>query len=228
MTDWLSRPRPTGATRWLFPPPDEWPDNDIIGIGADLEPETLISAYRGGIFPMIVETPEPLLAWWSPEARGILPLDGLRVTKSLRQSARHYEVRIDTAFDQVIRGCANPARDRAWITDEFIEAYTTLHELGWAHSIEVFDRQGQLAGGLYGVRVDGLFAGESMFHVQRDASKVALMALVALMKESGMQLLDIQWRTDHLASLGAIEVSRREYLTLLSNALEQSNDQMTK
>jgi leucyl/phenylalanyl-tRNA--protein transferase len=220
MTDWQSRPRLDGTTRWSFPPPDAWPDNDIIAMGGDLEPATIISAYRSGIFPMVVETPEPVLAWWSPEARGILPLDALRVTRSLRQSARRYDVRVDTAFGDVIRACANPSRDRAWITSEFIDAYTALHELGWAHSIEVFDRQGQLAGGLYGVRVNGLFAGESMFHLQRDASKVALMALVALMRESQMRLLDVQWRTEHLASLGTIEVSRREYLTLLADALD--------
>ena len=220
MTDWLSRPQFAGATRWSFPLPDEWPDGDIIAMGGDLQPPTVIDAYRHGIFPMIVETPEPVLAWWSPEPRGILPLDGLRVTRSMRQSARKYEVRVDTAFGDVIRACANPARDRAWITSEFVDAYTALHELGWAHSVEVFDRNGVLAGGLYGVRVQGLFAGESMFHLQRDASKVALMALVQLMRDSGMRLLDVQWLTEHLGSLGAIEVSRQEYLSLLAEALE--------
>ena len=134
MTDWQSRPRLDGVTRWSFPPPDAWPDNDIIAMGGDLEPATVISAYRNGIFPMVVETAEPVLAWWSPEARGILPLDALRVTRSLRQSARRYDVRVDTAFGDVIRACANPSRDRAWITSEFIDAYTTLHELGWAHA----------------------------------------------------------------------------------------------
>ena len=202
MTDWLSRPRLAGATRWSFPPADSWPDNDIIALGGDLEPPTVVAAYRSGIFPMVVETPEPLLAWWSPEARGILPLDALRVTRSMRQSAKRFEIRIDTAFVDVIRACANPSRDRAWITEEFVAAYTALHDLGWAHSIEVFDREGRLAGGLYGVRVNGLFAGESMFHLQRDASKVALMALVELMQESKMRLLDVQWRTDHLGFAG--------------------------
>jgi leucyl/phenylalanyl-tRNA--protein transferase len=220
MTDWTSRPRPAGATRWAFPPSHDWPDSDIIAVGGDLEPATILSAYRHGIFPMVVETPEPVLAWWSPEARGILPLDGLRVTRSLRQSAKRYEVRVDSDFASVIRACANPARDRAWITDDFIEAYTTLHDLGWAHSVEVFDRGGTLAGGLYGVRINGLFAGESMFHTQRDASKVALMALVALMRESEMRLLDVQWRTEHLASLGAVEVGRARYLSLLADALQ--------
>jgi leucyl/phenylalanyl-tRNA--protein transferase len=111
------------------------------------------------------------------------------------------------------------SRESGWITGDFIEAFTALHELGWAHSVEAFDRDGRLAGGLYGVRINGLFAGESMFHRQRDASKVALMALVAQMRETGMSLLDVQWRTDHLASLGAIEVGRSEYLALLAEAL---------
>src|SRR5215510_3528801 len=152
-------------------------------MGGDLEPSTVINAYRLGIFPM-----EPsgihVVGWWSPDPRGILPLDNLRVTQSLRRSAKHFEVRIDTCFGAVIRACANPKRPDAWITPAFIQAYTRLHDLGWAHSIEVFDRAGELAGGLYGVRVNGLFAGESMFYLQRDASKVALMALVQLMKDS--------------------------------------------
>ena len=203
MTDWLSRPQALGATRWSFPSSSAWPENDLIALGADLGPATIITAYRKGIFPMIVETPEPVLGWWSPEPRGVLPLDNLRVTRSLRQSARRYEVRIDSCFADVIRRCANPWRDSAWITDEFIGAYSVLHQLGWAHSVEVFDREGRIAGGLYGVRVNGLFAGESMFSGQRDASKVALMALVQRMRETGMTLLDVQWRTNHLESLGA-------------------------
>ena len=155
-----------------------------------------------GLFPMLVTGMPGVLGWWSPDPRGILPLDGLRVTKSLRQSAKKFEVRVDTCFEDVMRGCADPSREDGWITDEFIDAYVRLHQLGWAHSIEVFDRAGQLAGGLYGVRIGGLFAGESMFHRQRDASKVALVALVELMRDSGMTLLDTQWCTEHLASLG--------------------------
>jgi leucyl/phenylalanyl-tRNA--protein transferase len=220
MTDWLSRPKPLGATRWSFPPAAAWPDEDLVAIGGDLEPATLISAYCQGIFPMVVDAPEPVLGWWSPEPRGILPLDEFHVTHSMRQSAKRFEVTIDRAFDRVIRACADPSRDRAWINDDFVNAYSTLHALGWAHSVEVFDRNGQLAGGLYGVRVNGLFAGESMFHLQRDASKVALMGLVELMRRDGMRLLDVQWRTDHLASLGAVEVRRARYLTLLAEALE--------
>ena len=191
----------------------------MIAVGGDLEPATLINAYAHGIFPMEVSALEGALGWWSPDPRGIVPLDRLRVTKSMKQSAKHFEVRIDTCFTDVMRACGDPSREDGWITEAFIAAYTTLHELGWAHSVEVFDCQGQLVGGLYGVRIKGLFAGESMFHTKRDASKVALMALVQLMRDSGMALLDVQWCTEHLASLGAIEVSRSQYLTLLADAL---------
>jgi len=219
VTDWSSRPGPVGESRWKFPPPAEWPDGDVIAAGGDLAPATLVAAYRQGLFPMAVEGREPVLGWWSPDPRGIVPLDGLRVTRSMRQSAKHFEVRVDTRFADVIRACADPSRDSGWISGEFIEAFTAMHQLGWAHSVEAFDRSGRLAGGLYGVRINGLFAGESMFHQQRDASKVALMALVELMRGTGMTLLDVQWRTEHLASLGAIEVDRRHYLGLLAEAL---------
>lgn len=218
LTGWQSKPQPVGESRWTFPPPAAWPDEDVIAVGGDLSAETLVGAYRRGIFPMEVSG-TGLLGWWSPDPRGILPLDNLRVTRSMRQSAKRYEVRVDTCFVDVMRGCADPSRDDGWINEEFIEAYTRLHHRGWAHSIEVFTRDGQLAGGLYGVRVHGLFAGESMFYTQRDASKVALMALVQLMRETGMTLLDVQWSTDHLASLGVIEVRREEYLALLTDAL---------
>ena len=220
VTDWLSRPQPVGECSWSFPPSSEWPDHDIVALGGDLTPATLVAAYRQGIFPMDVQAGARVRAWWSPNPRGIVPLDRLRVTRSMRQSAKRYDVRVDTCFIDVIRECANPSRESGWITAEFIEAYSTLHQLGWAHSIEVFDRHGQLAGGLYGVRINGLFAGESMYHLQRDASKVALMALVQLMRDTGMTLLDVQWLSGHLGSLGAIEVPRERYLTLLTEALE--------
>jgi leucyl/phenylalanyl-tRNA---protein transferase len=219
VTDWRTRPTPVGPNQWAFPPPTRWPAQDLIIVGGDLEPSTLVGAYRQGIFPMIVETPAPLLGWWAPEPRGVVPLDGLRVTRSLRQSAKRYEIRVDTCFAEVIRECANPERESGWINDDFVRAYTALHELGWAHSVEAFDREGRLAGGLYGVRINGLFAGESMFHTQRDASKVALMGLVDLMRASGMTLLDVQWCTEHLASLGAVEVPRRNYLAMLADAV---------
>jgi len=218
VTDWSTKPQPVGESRWRFPHFSEWPGDDLIIAGADLEPATLIAAYRNGIFPMALSNSK-VLGWWSPDPRGIVPLDQLRVTRSMRQSDKQYEVRVDTCFVDVVGGCANPLRKDGWITGAFIRAYTRLHELGWAHSVEVFDRDGQLAGGLYGVRVERLFAGESMFNVRRDASKVALMALVQLMLDTGMTLLDVQWRTDHLDSLGAIGVARERYLVLLAEAL---------
>lgn len=219
MTNWSTSPQPVGESRWSFPHPDKWPDSDLIAVGGDLEPATLINAYRHGIFPMAVTALQGRLGWWSPEARGIVPLDRLRVTRSMKQSAKRFEIRIDSCFADVMRACGDPSREDGWINAEFIAAYTRLHDLGWAHSVEVFDRQGQLAGGLYGVRINGLFAGESMFHVQRDASKVALIALVQLMRDSGLQLLDVQWCTEHLASLGATEVPRRQYLAWLAAAV---------
>jgi len=219
VTVWSTPPQPVGDSRWSFPPPEKWPDGDLIAAGGDLEPATLVNAYRRGIFPMEVTALRGQLGWWSPDPRGIVPLDGLRVSRSLRQSAKRFEIRIDTCFADVMRACGDPSREDGWITGEFITAYTLLHQLGWAHSIEVFDRDGQLAGGLYGVRIGRLFAGESMFHARRDASKVALMALVELMRDTGLTLLDVQWCTEHLASLGAIEVPRTQYLSRLADAL---------
>jgi leucyl/phenylalanyl-tRNA--protein transferase len=215
---WTTEPQPVGESRWRFPPSDEWPDQDLVAGGADLAPATVVDAYRRGLFPMAVTGLEGVLGWWSPDPRGILPLDRLRVSSSLRQSMRRYEIRVNSCFGAVIRGCADPSREDGWITGPFIDAYMRLHELGWAHSVEVFDRGGTLAGGLYGVRIRGLFAGESMFHRQRDASKVALVALVALMRDSGMSLLDTQWCTQHLASLGAVAIPRAEYLARLMSA----------
>jgi leucyl/phenylalanyl-tRNA--protein transferase len=217
--DWTTEPQPAGQSRWHFPPPERWPDQDLIAGGADLEPATLIDAYRRGLFPMLITGLPDVLGWWSPDPRGVIPLDGLRVTRSLRQSARRYEVRVDTCFEAVMRACADPSRDDGWITADFVAAYVRLHTMGWAHSVEVFDRAGELAGGLYGVRIGRFFAGESMFHRQRDASKVALVALVDRMRESGMTLLDTQWCTEHLASLGAIEIPRARYLALLADAI---------
>jgi leucyl/phenylalanyl-tRNA--protein transferase len=146
----------------------------------------------------------------------------------MRQSAKRFEIRVDTCFTRVMRACANPSRGPSWITEDFIDGYTRLHELGWAHSVEVFDRSGALVGGLYGVRIEGWFSGESMFHIERDASKVALMALVDLMRSSGMTLLDVQWCHEHLASLGAIEISRSEYLERLAAALRTPSSERKK
>ncbi|HLF41623.1 MAG TPA: leucyl/phenylalanyl-tRNA--protein transferase, partial [Acidimicrobiia bacterium] len=172
---------------------------DLLAVGGDLEPGTLLDAYRHGAFPMPVQG---LLGWWSPDPRGILPLDGLRVTRSLEKSCRRFELRVDTAFDAVIEACADPRREGGWISDDIRAAYRRLHRLGWAHSVEAWDAEGYLAGGLYGVAIGGLFAGESMFHRARDASKVALVGLVEMLLADGHpdRLLDVQWATDHLVS----------------------------
>lgn len=203
-------------TPWLLVPPADTAD-DLVGLGADLAPGTVLAAYRLGLFPMPVEGQ---LGWWSPVTRGILPLDGLRVSRSLRQSCRRYDTRVDTAFAEVIDACADPARPSGWIEDDVREAYLELHRLGWAHSVESW-RDGELAGGLYGLTINGLFAGESMFTRQRDASKVALVALVELLHDeyAGRRILDTQWQTPHLATLGVVEIPRRDYLTRLADAL---------
>ncbi len=200
-----------------MPDPSQADDAGIVAVGADLEPGTLLSAYRAGLFPMPVR--RRTLAWWSPDPRGILPLDGLRLTRSLRRSTARYEVRVDTAFDAVIAACADPRRQHGWIDDRITEAYQRLHRLGWAHSVEAWTPEGDLAGGLYGVAIGGLFAGESMFHRRTDASKVALVHLVGLLERGGATLLDVQWTTDHLRSLGAVDVSREDYLDRLAAAL---------
>ncbi|CAN5542315.1 leucyl/phenylalanyl-tRNA--protein transferase [soil metagenome] len=191
----------------------------MVGVGADLAPGTLLLAYRSGIFPMpVCDGGREVLAWWAPDPRGVLPLDGLRVSRSLRRSCRRYEVRVDTAFEAVIDACADPSRQGRWITPAVRAAYVELHRLGWAHSVEVWTPEG-LAGGLYGVAVGGLFAGESMFSAAPDASKVALVGLVERLRAGESTLLDVQWVTPHLASLGAVEVPRAHYLELLVEAV---------
>jgi leucyl/phenylalanyl-tRNA--protein transferase len=162
-----------------------------------------------------------VLAWWSPDPRGVIPLDGLRVTKSLAKSVRRYRVTVDAAFAEVIEACADPKRPGGWITGVIRDAYTRLHSLGWAHSVEAWTESGELAGGLYGVAIGGLFAGESMFHRRPDGSKVALVGLVERLRAAGSTLLDVQWTTPHLASLGAIDIPRDEYLGRLAVALAQ-------
>ncbi len=193
-------------------------DGDVIAVGADLEPGTLLQAYRRGLFPMGL--PDGHLGWWSPVDRAVLPLRGLRISRSLRQSTRRFQVSVDADFEGVIQGCADARRREPWITEEFVEAYVQLHRLGWAHSVEVWDNDGNLVGGLYGVAIGGLFAGESMFHEARDASKVALVHLVVVMNQGGGRLLDVQWQTPHLESLGAVVIGREAYLGRLTEALQ--------
>jgi leucyl/phenylalanyl-tRNA--protein transferase len=185
-------------------------------VGADLEPATLLAAYRLGLFPMPVEG---RLVWWSPHVRAVIPLQGFRASRSLQRSARRFELRVDTAFEQVMRACADPSRPGGWIDEAFVAAYGELHRLGHAHSVEAWDEDG-LQGGLYGVAIGGLFAAESKFHRRTDASKAALLGLVGLLAAApGSRVLDVQWQTPHLASLGAVELPRAEYHRRLDAAL---------
>jgi leucyl/phenylalanyl-tRNA---protein transferase len=192
----------------------------VVAAGADLAPGTLLTAYRQGLFPMPAAVPGGLL-WWSPDPRGIIDLGTFRPSRSLRRSRRRFEVRIDSAFREVMEACAAEPRPGGWITPAFVDAYTKLHELGWAHSVEVLDDTGRLVGGLYGVGIGGFFAGESMFHRATDASKVALWALVEALLGGGATLLDVQWATDHLRTLGAVDLPRPQYLQLLADAVSQ-------
>lgn len=212
-------------TPWAFPSVEAADESGLVGVGGDLEPGTVLAAYRNGLFPMPLGGRGPL-GWWSPDPRAVVPLDGLRVSRSLRRSIRRYEVRVDTAFEVVLEACGDPHRPHGWITPEIRSAYTRLHRLGWAHSVEAWScEDGTLAGGLYGVAIGGLFAGESMFHRRTDASKVALVALVDLLTagsgggDRAERVLDVQWLTPHLASLGAIEVPRAAYVAGLRDAV---------
>jgi leucyl/phenylalanyl-tRNA--protein transferase len=226
VTEWGATPFEPPPTMWEFPAVAADAPDDFIAAGADLEPGTLLAAYRQGLFPMPLDGPpgfrrrRATIGWWSPNPRGIVPLDGLRVTRSLRRSVRDYEIRWSTAFREVVHRCADPSRPKGWITPAIVDAYSRLHELGWAHSVEAYDPvTGELAGGLYGVRIERFFAGESMFHIGRDASKVCLVALVERLAKEGALLLDVQWTTAHLVSLGAIDVDRAEYLERLGEAV---------
>lgn len=207
-------PMPTSVR---FPPPHLWPDDDLVAVGGDLEPGTVLAAYRRGLFPMPLPTGE--LGWWSPVDRAILPFHRLRISRSLSRSCRRYTVSVDTDPTGVVEGCADPSRPNGWITPEIKQAYLLLHRLGWMHSFEVWDDQGDLVGGLYGVAIGGLFCGESMFHRARDASKVALVHLVSVLSERGGVMLDVQWLTPHLESLGAEIIGRAAYLERLPEAL---------
>ncbi len=211
----------------VFGPERTWPRQDLIALSSEFDAGLVAEAYRAGVFPMpLVDAglPPDTMGWWSPMHRGVLALDDLRVTRSLRQSAKRYRVTVDAAFDEVIRRCADPRRPSGWIDQAVRAVYTDLHRAGLVHSVEAWTPDGTLAGGLYGVSVGGLFAGESMFHdpvVGRDASKVALLGLVELLDDGiDGRLLDVQWVTGHLASLGAVEIDRADYLRLLSEALD--------
>nr|WP_233418228.1 leucyl/phenylalanyl-tRNA--protein transferase [Cutibacterium granulosum] len=267
----------------LFGDPDQWPDSDLLCLTGVLGPHLVLAALHEGVFPMPLGDDAPreyrgATAWWSPQRRGVLPLDRLTVSSSLRKTTKHRTTTVDQAFDRVIERCADPSRPGGWIDSTIIDSYTELHHNGWAHSVETWDEDGRLVGGLYGVSVGGLFSGESMFHDPvhgRDASKTALIRLVLELGMSdqaptvdadqesrcgtasdttqppdasgpsardeststaptpsdgpapGQQavpvhptaLLDVQWLTHHLASLGAVEIDRAEYLRQLTGAL---------
>ncbi len=183
-----------------------------------IPPEVLLAAYASGYFPMGVDGGE--IHWFSPDPRGVLPLERFHVSRRLARTLRQgrFDIRIDTCFRDVIDACAADREEGSWITEEIVVSYCRLHELGYAHSVETW-QAGRLVGGLYGVSLGGAFFGESMFHHVTDASKVALCALVERLRARGYRLLDVQWVTPHLAQFGAVEVSRRRYLQLLRQAL---------
>jgi leucyl/phenylalanyl-tRNA--protein transferase len=192
-------------------------DSGLVAVGGDLRPDQLLEAYRQGVFPWY-DAGYPV-CWWSPDPRAVFALEGLHVSRRLRRTLRsgRFTVTVDRDFARVIRGCAD-REEGTWILPEMIEAYEALHRLGYAHSVEAW-RGGELAGGIYGVALGGLFAGESMFTRRRDGSKVALAYLVERLRERGFSLFDIQFLTEHTARLGAVEITRREYLARLRRAL---------
>lgn len=206
----------------FFPDPNRSSPEGIVAVGGDLAPEKLLDAYRHGIFPWPQTGIEPML-WWSPDPRAIMPLDGFQASRRLLRRVRsgQFTVTRDRDFRKVMNGCATgPGREEGtWITPDIIDAYTLLHELGHAHSVEVWEA-GELVGGTYGIAIGGLFAAESMFHRVRDASKVALFSLVEHLNARGYQLLDVQQWTPHTGSLGVIEVRRRQYLKRLAEVVE--------
>ena len=211
-----------GPCLWALPDPAAAdPGQDVVAVGADLSASTVFAAYRSGLFPMRLDTDD--LAWWSPDPRGILPLEELRVSRSLRRSMRRFTYTVDRAFTRVMAECADERRPSGWITPDFIETYSELHRMGWAHSVEVW-REDRLVGGLYGIEIGGLFAGESMFHRETDASKAALVACVRSVAARGVTLFDVQMETAHLMSMGAEIWSRDRYLDALGPACRAQVD----
>jgi leucyl/phenylalanyl-tRNA---protein transferase len=214
---WAMLPHEPPPSRYQMPDPRTALTNGLLASGGDLEPGTVLGAYRAGIFPW-PDSNERLL-WWSPDPRAILPLDGFHESRSLRRTRRLgvFHTTFDRAYRSVVEGCADRP-EGTWITRSMIAAYVALHELGWAHSVEVW-ASGRLVGGAYGVAIGGFFAAESMFHREADASKVALAELVEHLRNLEFRLLDVQLLTSHLASLGAVVVARDQYLRLLRQAI---------
>jgi leucyl/phenylalanyl-tRNA--protein transferase len=210
-----ARPRPVGPSRWDFPDPSQAGPEGFLGVGADLEPETLVHAYRHGVFPW-PHPPGPV-PWFSPDPRGVLWPGGLVVRRSLAKRLRNagWEASLDTAFADVTAACAVRPGESTWITADMRAAYLRLHRAGWAHSVEVWSGD-RLAGGLYGVQNGAVFTGESMFHRESDASKAALVVLADRFFGAGGALIDVQMRTPHLARLGIVDVSRAHFLDVLA------------
>jgi len=208
----------------FFPPAELAEPEGVVMFGGRLSPEWLLDAYAHGIFPWPIFDGTDVVVWWSPDPRAVFCFDRFRISRRLWRTCRsgRFEVTCDRDFAGVIQGCATTG-DRGhntWLTPRLIEAYTRLHALGHAHSVEVW-QDGALVGGTYGVTIGGLYAGESMFYRVRDASKVALVYLIHHLQSRGYSLFDIQQRTEHTASLGAVEISRREYLECLATAIQQ-------
>jgi len=220
-----TRPAAVGPCRFQFPDPRVADADGLLASGGDLEPPTLLAAYRHGVFPWPMDGID--LLWWSPDPRAILPPDGIHVSRSLARTlrSRRFRVTIDAAFDDVITACAGPraSDDDTWITPAIRGAYGHLHRLGWAHSIEVW-ADGTLAGGLYGVAIGALFAAESMFHRVSDASKVALVALGQHARAVGVRVVDVQMPTPHLTSMGAVTIPREQYLREIAVAVTRPVD----
>ena len=220
--DWPFRRRPGAPGRdvpWI--PPELGDPEGLIGVGGDLSPDTLVRAYAEGVFPWYNEG-DPLL-WWSPDPRAVIELDGLHVSRRLARTIRSGKFRttVDRRFAEVMRACGETRAEGTWVTGDMLAAYTELHRRGFAHSLEVW-QGADLAGGIYGVAVGGLFAGESMFHHTTDASKVALVALVERLRQRWYVLFDVQMTTDHTERMGAVEIPRSEYLRRLRAAVRMT------
>lgn len=217
-----------GPAAVVFPDPSDPDAPDALAVGVDFSPSTLVHAYRSGIFPWPhgkARRGGPLVLWFSPDPRCVFPLEEEpRWSRSLRRTLRKhpYEITVDEAFVDVMRACGDARPEGTWIIPELVEGYARLHALGWAHSVEVWERGPRartLVGGIYGVAIGGAFAGESMFHARTDASKIAFCALVERLRSSGYVLFDVQVANPHLTSLGCVEIPRTEYLQRLADAV---------
>ena len=207
---------------YTFPDPKTAPEDGLLAWGGDLEPKRLIEAYKRGIFPWYNQG-DPIL-WWSPDPRSILFLDEIKISKSLKKSLKKFDIRYDTNFEQVIKMCKESRvkkKEETWISDEMISSYVRLHKMGFAHSVESYFQK-RLVGGLYGISIGGVFCGESMFSLMRDASKSALVMLTKRLKEFGYDFIDCQVPSQHLKNMGAVELEREKFLILLKKSLTKS------